>query len=179
MTSRQLYSCDLGSELQQLYESAFPVEEQIPWTNIVKLVDSMHLDVTSYYDNEEMIGFTIVYPRPSYNWFWYFAVKPELRGRGIGQTILSMLIKKYENQSNIMDIEQPRQDSNNAEQRRRRHDFYVRNGFRDTGVGRTFDGAEMTILMNGEGTFTMNDYDQALSELKEHLERLENEKSKS
>ena len=132
----------------------------------------MPLDFTAYYDGDLLLGFTIVYPRPSYNWFWYFAVKPELRGKGIGQTILSTLIEKYENQSNIMDIEAPRPDCSNAEQRKRRHDFYVRNGFRDTGVGRSFDGAEMSILMSGEGTFTMNDYDQVLSELSEHLERI-------
>jgi len=172
MTSRQLHSGDLNKELQQLYESAFPVAEQIPWASIVKLVDQMPLDFTAYYDDDSLLGFTIVYPRPSFNWFWYFAVKPELRGKGIGQKVLSMLIKKYENQSNIMDIEAPREDCNNAEQRRRRHDFYVRNGFRDTGVGRTFDSAEMTILMNGEGTFTMYDYDQALGELDEHLEKI-------
>jgi len=172
MISRQLHSCDLSKELQQLYESAFPIAEQIAWANIVKLVDQMPLDFTAYYDNDMLIGFTIVYPRQSYNWFWYFAVKPELRGKGIGQTILSMLIKKYKNQSNIMDIEAPRHDSSNAEQRQRRHDFYVRNGFRDTGVGRTFDGAEMTILMSGEGTFTINDYDHALTELNEHLEKI-------
>jgi len=172
MIKKQLHSCDLNKELQQLYESAFPVEEQIPWASIVKLVDSMPLDFTVYYNEDVLLGFTIVYPRPSYNWWWHFAIKPELRGRGIGQTILSMLIEKYEDQSNIMDIEQPRHDSSNAEQRKRRHDFYVRNGFRDTGVGRSFDGAEMTILMNGEGTFTMNDYDQALGELSEHLERI-------
>jgi len=172
MISRQLYSCDLNQEIQQLYESSFPVEEQIPWASIVKLVDNMPLDFTVYYEDSKLLGFTIVYPRPSFNWFWYFAVKPELRGKGIGQTILSSLIKKYENQSNIMDIEEPRPDSVNAEQRRRRHDFYVRNGFRDTGVGRTFDGAEMTILMSGEGTFTMSDYDQALDELNKHLDTI-------
>jgi len=30
--------------------------------------------------------------------------------------------------------------------------------------------------MSGEGTFTMNDYDQALSELNEHLERIRGDK---
>jgi hypothetical protein len=40
----------------------------------MRLIDKMSLDFTAYYDNEEFIGFTIVYPRKSVNWYWYFAV---------------------------------------------------------------------------------------------------------
>lgn len=50
--------------------------------------------------------------------------------------------------------------------------LYIRNGFRDTGVGRTFDGTAMTILMNGEGTFIMQDYDDALNELYASLQTI-------
>ena len=41
---------------------------------IERLIEEMPLDFTAYYDGEEFIGFTIVYPRKSINWFWYFAV---------------------------------------------------------------------------------------------------------
>ena len=34
----------------------------------------MHLDFTAYYEGEEFIGFTIVYPRPSFNWYWYLSL---------------------------------------------------------------------------------------------------------
>ena len=71
-------------QLKQLYETAFPKEEQIPWDDLVRLIGEMHLDFTAYYDGEEFIGFTIVYPRPSFNCYWYFAVKEELRGKGLG-----------------------------------------------------------------------------------------------
>ena len=80
-------------QLRLLYETAFPKEEQIPWDDLVRLINEMHLDFTAYYDGEEFIGFTIVYPRPSFNWYWHFAVKEELRGKGLGQQILNQLIK--------------------------------------------------------------------------------------
>ena len=69
-------------ELKQLYQTAFPENEKIPWNDLMRLVEEMHLDFTAYYDEEALIGFTIVYSRPSFSWFWYFAVKEELRGRG-------------------------------------------------------------------------------------------------
>jgi hypothetical protein len=34
----------------------------------------MGLDFTAYYEGENFVGFTIVYPRPSFSWYWYFAV---------------------------------------------------------------------------------------------------------
>ena len=55
-------------ELRQLYQTAFPENEQIPWDDLMRLVEEMHLDFTTYYDGDALIGFTIVYPRKSFNW---------------------------------------------------------------------------------------------------------------
>ena len=63
-------------------------------------------------------------------------------------------------------------------QRKHRHDFYLRNGFRDTNVYRTYRSAQrdacqsknditMTIMMRGNGTFTMHDWDDIIHELQQ------------
>ena len=179
-------------QLKQLYETAFPKEEQIPWDDLVRLIGEMHLDFTAYYEGEEFIGFTIVYPRPSltssssvatqpcsselgrpsllrpFNWYWYFAVKEELRGKGLGQKILNQLIERYKGQSCVLDMESPRQECDNEEQRLRRHAFYLRNGFRDTNVYRCWDELEMTIMMMGPGTFTLQDWEEIVGELRKY-----------
>jgi GNAT superfamily N-acetyltransferase len=125
----------------------------------------MKLDFTAYYQDENLIGFTIVYPRKQFNWFWYFAVKPELRGAELGQQILSMLIEKYKDSSNILDMESPEQICDNLEQRKRRQAFYLRNGFRNTGLYKSYGDIEMTIMINGNDTFTMKDWDEVSAEL--------------
>jgi GNAT superfamily N-acetyltransferase len=108
--------------------------------------------------------------RPSllrpFNWFWYFAVLPELRGQGKGQEILTTLIEKYKGKTCVLDMESPRQECSNKAQRERRHDFYLRNGFRDTNLYKKFDVVEMTIMMMGKGTFTMQDWDDIVNELR-------------
>lgn len=156
----------LDGAIRKLYETAFPVEEQIPYKDLMVLMDRMPLDFTAYYDNNEFIGFTIVYPRKTFNWFWYFAVRSELRGKGYGQQILSRLIEEYKDYTNILDMESPDQVCENLEQRKRRCAFYLRNGFRKTGVGKSFEGIDYTILMNGKGTFTLDDYEKVLAELR-------------
>ncbi len=168
-TKKQVTKTDAGDEqLRQLYETAFPKEEQIPWDDLMHLVEEMHLDFTTYYEADELIGFTIVYPRPSFNWYWYFAVKEELRGKGYGQQILTQLKEHYKGQSCVLDMESPRQLCDNSELRKRRHAFYLRNGFRDTHVYRYFDEIEMTIMMMGEGEFTLHDWDDIVAELRKH-----------
>jgi hypothetical protein len=54
------------------------------------------------------------------------------------------------------------------DQRKCRQNFYLRNGFRDTNVYRTYNGITMTIMMRGEGTFTMNDWDDITHELQQY-----------
>jgi len=167
MKIKQITTTNADDQIKQIYEAAFPVDEQIPWDDLMRLVSEMPLDFTAYYDNREFIGFTIVYPRKSFNWYWYFAVKEELRGKGYGQQILTMLIERYKGQSCVLDMESPTQDCVNIEQRKRRHVFYLRNGFRDTNVYRTYNDITMTIMMMGDGTFTMQDWDDITEELKQ------------
>ena len=168
----QLDPANANEDVRRLYESAFPKEEQIPWKDLMRLMKTMSLDFTVYYEDGNLVGLTIVYPRKQFNWFWYFAVPEELRGQGIGQRILTQLIEKYSGQSNILDMESPEQVCENSEQRKRRHSFYLRNGFRDTGVGKSFKGIDYTIMMIGEGTFTQHDYDQIINELRSYWDAM-------
>ena len=167
MIEKNLTAAIADEKIKQLYETAFPEDEQIPWKDLMHLVEEMPLDFTAYYDGEEFIGFTIVYPRKSINWFWYFAVCEELRGKGYGQQILTQMIEHYKGQSFVLDMESPTQVSENIDQRKRRQNFYLRNGFRDTNVYRTYNDITMTIMMRGEGTFTMQDWDDIIHELQQ------------
>lgn len=170
MRFRKLKANEHIEGLQELYEEAFPKEEQIPYDRLIQLVGEMSLDFVVYYqdacEQSEILGFTIVFPAKNFDWFWYFAVRKDFRGKGFGQQILTQLIREYSTKSLILDMESPTQICENQEQRKRRHRFYLRNGFRDTNVYKTFDSITYTILIKGEKTFTMKDYDDVINELK-------------
>lgn len=155
-------------ELRRLYETAFPAQEQIPYDDLIHLLDAMDIDYTAFYDGETLVGLMVVLRLPRYNWAWYFAVREELRGKGFGKDILSCILDKYrEGRPFIMDIESPLQpDAPNPEQRRRRHAFYLRNGMKDTGTSRTWDGLTFTILTNSDEPFTQQDYDDIVAALR-------------
>ena len=165
--TRQITAANADEKIKQLYETAFPKGEQIPWEDLMRLVGEMPLDFTACYDGEEFIVFTIIYPRKTFNWYWYFAVREELRGKSYGQQILTQLTEHYKGQTCVLDMESPTQVCDDIEQRRKRHAFYLRNGFRDTNVYRTYNDITMTIMMMGEGTFTMQDWDYIIHELQQ------------
>ena len=177
LKERKLTSADAEElEICNLYEEAFPEEERLPWKDLMCLTDAMPLDFTAYYDLETFVGLTIVLPRENYNWFWYFAVEEQLRGKGYGQKILTHIINQYMDKRLILDMESPRQECDNLDQRLRRTGFYLRNGFRDTEVEKTFEGITYTILMKGEGTFTVQDYDNIIGDLRQFWEVPKEEK---
>ena len=164
-------------DLRRLYESAFPEGEQIPYDDIIHLLDVMDLDYTAYYDGERMVGLTMVLRLSKYNWGWYFAVDEALRGKGYGQSILTAVLEQYrDGRPFVIDIESPLQpDAPNPEQRKRRHAFYLRNGLKDTGANRTFNGITFTILSSCDEPFTQRDYDDIVNTLRSVWEKMPKE----
>ena len=163
--------------LRELYETAFPVEEQIPYDELVNLLDVMDIDYTAYYEGDELVGLTMVLRLPRYNWGWYFTVREELRGKGYGQVILTSVLDKYRSQRPfVIDIESPLQpDAPNPGQRKRRHAFYLRNGLKDTGANRTYNGITFTIMSSSEEPFTQQDYEDIVTALRAAWEKMPGE----
>lgn len=155
-------------ELRRLYETAFPAGEQIPYDDLISLLSVMDIDYTAYYEDTMLVGLTMVLRLPRFNWGWYFAVCENLRGKGYGQGILSAVLDKYSSGIPfVIDIESPLQaDAPNPDQRKRRHAFYLRNGLKDTGTCRTYNGVTFTILSSSDAPFTTHDYDDIVSALR-------------
>ena len=150
--------------LRKLYESSFPKEESIPYDEIIQVLDLMDVDYTAYYEGDKLLALSIISRFPRFNFGNYFAVQKELRGKGHGQKILNIILDKYKKGNPnpiIIDIESPLQeDAPNLNIRKRRHDFYIRNGWRDTGVYYTYNGVSLSVMSNSQEPFTQKDYDE-------------------
>ena len=49
MTTKQITAANADEQIKQLYQTAFPEDEQIPWEDLVRLIGDMRLDFTAYY----------------------------------------------------------------------------------------------------------------------------------
>ena len=48
MKKEQITAANADERIRLLYQTAFPENEQIPWPDLMRLIDQMHLDFTAY-----------------------------------------------------------------------------------------------------------------------------------
>ena len=114
-------------EIKQLYWDAFPFEERIPFYIMVLVGNDRGVEFLSVYDDDIWLGFihTLVGEKLSY--IFYFAIDGRLRRSGYGSKILREYKKMHPRLS--LAIEPIEEGSDNIKQRKKRLEFYNKNGF--------------------------------------------------
>ena len=114
-------------EIKQLYWDAFPFEERIPFYIMVLVGNDRGVEFLSVYDDDIWLGFihTLVGEKLSY--IFYFAIDRGLRQSGYGSKILREYKKMHPRLS--LAIEPVEEGSDNIKQRKKRLEFYNKNGF--------------------------------------------------
>ena len=114
-------------DIKQLYMDAFPFEERIPFYIMVLVGNDRGVEFLSIYDDDTWLGFihTLVGEKLSY--IFYFAIDGGLRQSGYGSKIIREYKKIHPKLS--LAIEPIEEDSDNIKQRKKRLEFYEKNGF--------------------------------------------------
>ena len=114
-------------EIKRLYWDACPFEERIPFYIMVLVGNDRGVEFLSVYDDDIWLGFihTLVGEKLSY--IFYFAIDRGLRQSGYGSKILCEYKKMHPRLS--LAIEPIEEGSDNIKQRKKRLEFYNKNGF--------------------------------------------------
>mgnify|MGYP000262568734 FL=1 len=114
-------------DIKQLYMDAFPFDERIPFYIMVSVGNDRGVEFLSIYDDDTWLGFihTLVGEKLSY--IFYFAIDGGLRQSGYGSKIIREYKKIHPKLS--LAIEPIEEDSDNIKQRKKRLEFYEKNGF--------------------------------------------------
>ena len=142
--------------LKALYERSFPTNERRPLEPLLN-DRTGHAAVLSVVRKGAFGGFLCLLMAGDLIHIIYFAVPEELRGRGIGSEALAEVRLLNPGKRIIVDVEQAREGASNAEQRRRRRDFYLRNGYAETPVRYTWRDEDYVILCAG-GSLTGKEF---------------------
>ena len=122
------------ARLETINEVSFPECERNAISDLFASGRDGNLDMIGIYAGDALAGFFAVRKFRRIRYLAYFAVAPERRSEGIGSAAIRQLKMLYPDCQIVTEFEAP---DPVHEIRRRRRDFYIRNGFYETGRGQT------------------------------------------
>ena len=143
-------------EIKQLYLDAFPFEERIPFYIMVLVGNDKGVEFLSIYDDDTWLGFIHTLVGDELSYIFYFAIDNRLRQSGYGSKILHEYKKIHPRLS--LAIEPIEENSDNIKQRRKRLEFYKKNGFETLDTKVVEMGIEFELMGAKGMEIKENDY---------------------
>lgn len=144
-------------KLETINEESFPISERNSIDDLYASGNDGNLDMIGIYDDSELVGFFAVRKFSRIRYMAYFAVCSEKRSKGIGSKALHLLKDFYPNCQIVNEFEAPDESNENNSIRLHRRDFYLRNGFFETGWYSFYDETEFEIACS-ESEFDMQEF---------------------
>lgn len=132
--------------IYQLYFASFPLAERKPFSRICRNCRNGRMEMWVIKENTAFLGFFVCAVYEEMVLIDYFAVIPSKRGKGVGGDALKLLSEVYPDYSIFLEIEPENEKAQNALQRVRRKNFYLRCGFQETGIKWNMYGVPMEVL---------------------------------
>lgn len=156
-------------QVYALYKEAFPKEEQKPLDLMEKWGEEGKAELLAIVENEEFIGLAMNMFSTDAAILDYLAISPAKRSGGYGSRAVKGLIERIGNRKYVFEIEKQDPQAENAQDRKRRKAFYLRNGLKETGLFVNAYETDFEIL-TPDGEVTYKQYKEMLEEmLGEHL----------
>lgn len=144
-----------------LYTEAFPPWERKPFEEFLVLSRSGRFDISAITANGALIGLAMLHRSPYGVCLGYFAISSAVRGQGLGGKAIELILDRWREQNIIIEIELQDPKAENARERVRRKEFYLRHGLKETGL---FVNCFQTNfeLLTPSGSLTFSEYDACL-----------------
>lgn len=136
--------------VNNLAREAFPPEEYLAPTELVKMARSDNFDFLALLDKDTFVGFMVVQTFKNLAYLFFLAIDADSRGKGYGSRAIETLKAEYPNKTHTVDFEMIDDTAPNAEQRKKRRSFYLRNGYRETGLFLSYLGVDYEVFCMGE-----------------------------
>ncbi|MBR5872329.1 MAG: GNAT family N-acetyltransferase [Oscillospiraceae bacterium] len=136
------------SKIKKLYIESFPENERFSFSMMIKNEKGCY-ETFGFYNNDVFCGFAILLNSLDISHIIYLATLPEMRGKGLGAKALAAIGRIKSGMRIIVDIEREVPDCEENEIRRRRKNFYLRNGYSETEVRYRWQDEAYEILVAG------------------------------
>lgn len=131
--------------IHRLYAKSFPRSERKPFGRIVSMMRAGKSDVWCFEKNGRFAGFASTIKDVELILIDYLAVVPKLRSCGVGSAMLAAM-KQCAEKPLFVEIESMYEPGAGQQERIRRKQFYLRNGFEPMNVMADVFGVKMELL---------------------------------
>lgn len=151
-------------DFYELYESAFPISEKKPWAFMEELVKQNKMEMLAIVENRIFMGLVINMLVENAAILDYFAISPERRSGGCGSRAIQKILKQFKGKKYILEVEMQDPEAPNADERKRRRTFYMRNGLKSTQIYVNVYKTDFELL-TPDGILTYEQYVETLKEI--------------
>lgn len=155
---------EYSKDFYELYESAFPASEKKPQAFLEELARQNKMEMLAVVEEGTFVGLVINMLGKNAAILDYFAISPERRSGGYGSRAIQKMLERFNERQYILEVEMQDSEAPNAEERRRRKIFYMRNGLKSTGVYVNVYQTDFELL-TPDGILTFGQYVETLTEI--------------
>ncbi|HJB94605.1 MAG TPA: GNAT family N-acetyltransferase [Candidatus Mediterraneibacter intestinigallinarum] len=138
------------NNVNELAKEAFPPEEYIAPAELAEMAKADNFDFLALKDGDSFVGFMAVMTYENLAYLFFLAIDSACRSKGYGSRAIETLKAEYPGKKQIVDFEMPDDTADNSRQREKRREFYLRNGYKETGLFLSYLGVDYEV-------FCMND----------------------
>lgn len=157
--SYSVYDSQGQSQIKEIYETSFPKSEKFPFWVLKQCAkeNNVRLDSIIDHNTDKIIGMNFLISYDDIVYLMYVAIDKKYRNKGFGSLVLRDLILRQADTSILLCIEKP-SICDKEDIKARRKDFYLRNGFYETGYFIKDSGVDYEFLSSSkEKIITEND----------------------
>lgn len=143
-------SSPFWEQVNQLAKEAFPPEEYLAPAQLVQMAKEDGFDFWALMDEGAFVGFMVVKLHDKMAYLFFLAIDPKRRGCGYGGRAIETLKALYPGHQQVVDFEMPDDVAPNQAQRQKRRAFYLRNGYRETGLFLSYLGVDYEVFCMDE-----------------------------
>lgn len=152
--------------LESITKQSFPPEEYVSPSIIIDMAEKdKTIHYLALYDQQNLVGYVVVKLHKIFSYLLFLAINPIYRSNGYGSKAIDFVKNKFKDCKQVVDFEMPDKESTNNEQRIRRRNFYLRNGYKPTGEFVKYKGISFEIFSMDDG-FNIELYKEMLQTLK-------------
>lgn len=153
------------NKIDSLAIEAFPPKEYLAPDKLVEMSMADNFDFWALTDGDASVGFMVVQTHKNLAYLFFLAIDPSCRAKGYGSQAIETLRALYPDKKQVVDFEMIAEAAPNNIQRIKRRQFYLKNGYKETGLFLSYLGVDFEVFCMSDD-FNAQEFKDMMKEIR-------------